>query len=211
MEISPADGGTIFERVPNSRQNPLLSMETFAKYSKPRFRWAGTKRNVAKWLELRIEKKLIRPAYYHNGTSYFSTYQIWQIDKLSNEDLESERPIIFNDFEVLLSLMVRIQDFYLREIRSNQRFGEHQDYDGKVAIGGTYFCTKTQYLLSAVREARQYDIESGNFNPAEIVAQVGFDASRLIQWIQRLLVFAESIDPLLRWRELVRYFSYGKR
>ncbi len=211
MDTSSVDDGTVFESVPNSRQNPLLSVRKFAEYSKRRFRWAGTKRSFARWLELRVERKLFRPAYHHNGTSYFSTYQVWQIDRLSNEDLDSEQPTIFREFEVILQLLVKIQDFYLPEVRSDQRFGEHHNYHGSAAIGGTYFCTKTQYLLSTVREARQHDIESGNFSPAEIVSQVGLDVPMLIQWVRRLLAFAESIDPLLSWRELIRYFSYGKR
>jgi hypothetical protein len=66
-------------------------------------------------------------------------------------------------------------------------------------------------LLSAVREARQHDIESGNFKPADAISQVGLDASTLVEWARRLLAFAESIDPLLNWRELIRYFRYGKR
>jgi hypothetical protein len=66
-------------------------------------------------------------------------------------------------------------------------------------------------LLSAVREARQHDIESGNFNPAEVVSTVGLDASTVIEWARRLVAFAESIDPLLNWREVIRYFRYGKR
>jgi hypothetical protein len=106
------DSGTVFESVPNSRQNPLLSLDKFAEYSIRRFRWPGTKRTFARWLQSRIERGLIRAGYHHDGTYYFSTYQIWQIDRLSDEDLDSEQPAKVNEFEILLRLLVRIQDFY---------------------------------------------------------------------------------------------------
>jgi hypothetical protein len=40
---------------------------------------------------------------------------------------------------------------------------------------------------------------------------VGLDALTVIEWARRLVAFAESIDPLLNWREVIRYFRYGKR
>jgi hypothetical protein len=65
-------------------------------------------RSFANWLELRVETKLICPAYQHDGMPYVSKYQIWQVDRLSNKDLELEPPAILSAFEVFLNLMVRI-------------------------------------------------------------------------------------------------------
>lgn len=202
--------GMIFEKLPVTTQNPILSTSSFYKHCKPRFRWVVTKNGFSRWLETRIDE-LIRPAYRHDSVSYYSVFQTWQVHKSSQYDSTTGHSSEAAEFETLLKLMVRIQDFYLPEIRSDQRFGEHRDYSGKAAIGGTYFFGKAQYLLSAVREWRQNNIDAGVFNPVHFLAASGLDEEALARWIRHFVHLAESIDPLLKWQQLVRYFSYSKR
>ena len=76
------DNDMIFQELPNSTQNPLLATSTFFKYCKPRFRWVVTKNRFSEWLQSKIDSELIRPAYWHDGTAYFSTHQVWQIHRL---------------------------------------------------------------------------------------------------------------------------------
>lgn len=205
------DNGAIFEKLPNSTQNPLLSTGKFFKHCKRRFRWIGTKQSFTGWLGSKLERELIRAAYYHNDVSYFSTYQVWQINRLGDENIESEQAAITAEFETLLRLLARIQDFYLPEIRSNQRFGEHQDHRGAAAIGGTHFYARTQYMLSDIREWRQDAIESGYFDLTQALSVTELDATALMRWIDRLTALAESIDPLSNWRMLMKYYRYSKR
>ncbi len=211
-EVGASHSNTIFQKPPNSTQNPLLSKSEFFKHCKRRFRWVGNfERGFVEWLEPRLEKGLIREAYRLDDVAYFSTFQTWQVHRLGNASLESGQSATSAEFENLLRLLTRIQDFYLPEIRSNQRFGEYRDYHGKVAIGGTYFCTKTQYLLSDLREWRQRNIEGGYFDLAQALSNVDLDVPALMRWFNRLMAFAEDIDLLSKWRMLIKYFRYSKR
>lgn len=201
----------IFDNPPSSSQNPLLSTGEFFKYCKPRFKWIVTRRSFTQWLESRIENETIKAAYHRDGVFYFSTHQVWQIDRLANEALGPERSTVRDEFEKLLRFLTSIQDFYLPEIRSNQRFGQHYDYRGKVAVGGTHFKSETQYLLSELRKYRHQCLAQGYFEPSQALSVVGLDVAALKRWINCLAAQANSIDPIADWRPLVKYFRYSKR
>ena len=134
----------ILEQKPTSTQNPLLSTSEFFKHCRSRFRWINSESTFVEWLETKLEEGAIQAAFSYEGTSYFLTYQVWQIDRLVDKNFRLERSTLIDEFEKLLRLLTKIQDFYLPEIRSNQRFGRHDDYRGKVAIGGTHFKSETQ-------------------------------------------------------------------
>jgi hypothetical protein len=156
----------------------------------------------------------MRAAYRHNGIAYFSTfqtYQAWQVYELGDRAPVLEVSIAGSGFEALVRLLTKIQDFYLPEIRSDQRFGEFHDYYSEVAIGGTYFNTRTQYMLSSICEWRHRNIKEGYFAPTQVFADTELDIVSLTRWITRLASTAESIDPLSAWRILVKYLAYSKR
>jgi hypothetical protein len=205
------DNEMIFQELPNSAQNPLLATSTFFGYCKPRFRWVVTKKLFSGWLQSKIESELIRPAYWHDGTAYFSTHQVWQIHRLSSSHLQQESTAATVEFETVLQLLVDVQDNYLPEIRSNQRVGEYRDYGGNVAIGGSHFCGRTEYMLSAIRTWRRHNIEVGSFNPSEALSKTSLDVTALMRWIRHLVAVAEGINPLQIWRMLIRYSRYSKR
>lgn len=106
--------------------------------------------------------------------------------------------------------MTQIQDFYLPEVRSDQRIGQHDDY-GAVGIGGTYFSSKTQYLLTYIREHRHRNIERGHFDPAQVVSAVGLNNEELTRWFDTFMLHAKRLDPLSDWYSLVQYLPYEKR
>jgi hypothetical protein len=170
-----------------------------------------TKKLFSEWLQSKIESELIRPAYWHDGTAYFSTHQVWQIHRLSSSHLQQESTAATVEFETVLQLLVDVQDNCLPEIRSNQRVGEYRDYGGNVAIGGSYFCGRTEYMLSAIRTWRRHNIEVGSFNPSEALSKTSLDVTALMRWIRHLVAVAEGIDPLQKWRMLIRYSRYSKR
>lgn len=153
---------------------------------------------------------MIRAAYCHNGTSYFSTYQVWQINRLSNGNFTAGRASKEDTFEPIVRLLTHIQDFYLPEVRSDQRVGQLDDY-GAVGIGGTYFYSKTQYLLSYIRESRHHNIERGHLNPAQAVSSVGSSTEELSRWFDTFMFYTKRLDPLWDWCLLVRYLPYEKR
>jgi len=206
---------TIFEKLPTSTQNPLLARGDFFKYCKRRFRWVSNfERGFVAWLEPRLERGLIRAAHHHNGIAYFSTfqiYQVWCVHMLGDEALKSGSSVAGSDFENLLRLLTKIQDFYLPEIRSNQRVSEYRDYYGAAAIGGTHFSAKTQYMLSSIHEWRQSNIKNGYFDPAQALSTTELDLDVLVRWRKRFEALAEEVDPLSNWRILVKYIRYGRR
>ena len=123
----------------------------------------------------------------------------------------SQRSTLIDEFEKLLRLLTKIQDFYLPEIRSNQRFGRHDDYRGKVAIGGTHFKSETQYLLSKIHNYRYECLAQGYFEPSQAISASELNTVALEQWVNRLEAQASNIDPITYWRPLVKYFRYSKR
>ncbi len=213
--MGASHGNAIFQKPPNSTQNPLLSKSEFFKHCRRRFRWVGnSERGFVSWLEPRLEKGLIRAAYHHNGAAYFSTfqiYQVWYVHIRGDQALESGSSADDSGLENLLRLLIKIQDFYLPETRSNQRSGEYRDHHGAAAIGGTHFSGKTQYMLSVFREWRQRNIKEGYFDPAKALSTTELDLDALIHWRERFEVSAKEIDPLSNWRMLVKYIRYGKR
>lgn len=136
---------------------------------------------------------------------------MWQIYGLGIENLKLDQSAVRAEFETFLRFVTKIQDFYLPELRSNQRVGEYRDYRGSVAIGGTHFLSRTEYILSAVREWRRQEIEHDYFDPTKVLSTTGLDVTTLRHWISRFEISAESIDPLKKWQMLVKYVRYGKR
>ncbi len=204
------DINTILEKRPGSTQNPLLSTREFFKHCKRRFRWVNRENAFIEWLESNVKEGTLRASFSHQGTSYFSTYQVWQINKLNSEDFIARRASKEDAFESVVRLLTRIQDFYLPEVRSDQRVGQHDDY-GAVGIDGTYFYSKTQYLLSDIRAQRRFNIEHGRFDPAEVASSVGLHTKELSRWFDTFMFYAKRLDPLSDWHLLVKYLPYEKR
>lgn len=204
----------IFSEIPNSGQNPLLATTPdFHRYCKARFRkCAPFQHQFLEWAREAASKDLLCPAFTHGETRYYSTFQVWQVHHLiCAGNLNGQRPADFCAFEALLKLLVRVQDHYLPQIRSDQRFGQLRDYGNQVAIGGTHFCTTTYYVAKALADERKNAISSNTFRPSEILNESGLSPSDLRKWIKKLMSLAEQIDPLSEWYLLVRFVSYSMR
>ena len=202
----------VFNDLPHTKENPLLSTKDFYKHCLKRFRGIGTKTNFVDWLQEKTRLELIRPAFRNETTFCFSNFQVWQIDKcIQSGQLSTAALTACRQFETVLSLLVRIQDYYLPEVRSDKRMGQHRDYHGTVAIGGESFCTRTSYVLSGLRRCRGRLISTGEFNPAQMLKESGLDSASLRRWIESFMITCEHIDPLQEWQFFLRYASYEKR
>lgn len=204
----------IFAEVPFTEQNPLLATaSTFHTYCKERFRdcspFSG---KFSDWSLEAAERNLLRPAFVNGKTRYYSTFQVWQVYHLLRAgSLNMDRPTSFEEFDTLLKLLVSIQDYYLPQIRSDQRTGQLRDYKGDVAIGGTFFYTTTSYVVKGLIDDRKELIATGHFVPAHILKESNLSAADVRKWISKLVGLAKSIDPISDWHLLVRFISHSKR
>jgi len=66
-------------------------------------------------------------------------------------------------------------------------------------------------MLSAIRKWRRHNIEEGYFDPSEALSKSSLDVTALMRWIRHLVAVAEGIDPLQKWRMLIRYSRYSRR
>lgn len=204
----------IFNQLPYTDQNPLLATaSSFHNYCKIRFRNCSPVSNkFSEWTLEARKKNLLPPAFENGNTRYYSTFQVWQVYHLLRADtLDIKRPSSFDEFDVLLRLLIEIQDLYLPQIRSDQRIGQLRDYKGDVAIGGTFFCTTTSYVAKGLIDDRKDLITSGSFQPAKILAESSLNAKTIRKWICKFADLAESLDPISDWHLLVRFISYSKR
>ncbi len=204
----------IFGEVPSSGENPLLAASSsFHKYCRERIRGLTSwPRQFSDWTLEAAKHELLRPAYIHGETRYYASYQVWQVYHLNRfEKLDAERPKDFDQFEVLLKLFAQIQDYYLPQVRSDQRVGHCKDYHGWSAIGGTYFCNTTDHEVKGWADQRKKLITSSRFLPSQMLANSSLSAADLRNWICRFMGLAQQIDPLSNWYLLIRYVSYSKR
>ena len=113
-------------------------------------------------------------------------------------------------FDKLLRLLILTQDFYLPEVRSDLRSGLVQSYSCPI-LSGTFFTANESYVLGALRAHRERLIEEGHFKPQDALSEVGMTSADLTHWADSVRVMATTIDPLEKWRDLVRFVSRTKR
>jgi hypothetical protein len=99
----------------------------------------------------------------------------------------------------------------LPEVRSNKRWGEYRNYQGSVAIAGTYFVTTTQYLLSSIREWREDLIKDGFFDPQKTLSDSKLEVKVIKNWTSEFAVILKHLDPLEKWHLFIQYFKYSRR
>lgn len=202
----------VFNDRPYTKENPLLATPDFYNYCLKRFRGIGPKTTFVDWLQEENRLEVIRPAFRNETTFYFSTFQIWQVHKcIQSIHLSTTAMDAYRQFETVLSLLLRIQDYYLPEVRSDKRMGQSRDYCGTVSIDGESLCTKTSYVLTGLRRRRRQQISAGEFNPTQTLKESGLDSAALRRWIESLMSTCEHIDPLQEWQFFLRYVSYEKR
>jgi hypothetical protein len=206
----PKDVGALFDQVPPTSQNPLLSSQEFAKFCKERIRDQSL--SFVEELDAYRSRGLLRPVFAGAKTAYYSTFQTWPLRQIIAAGPGSDRVARLNDeFEQLLRLLIAIQDFYLPEVRGDCRVGEARDYGGDVAVGGTYFYKRVTMVISSLCEWRHDCIRSGEFDPSAVLTQNGMSAQEVGRWIERLWIDTKFFDPLKEWRTLLRYVSYDRR
>ena len=192
----------IFDECPFTKQNPLLAtVQDFHRYCQQRVRGLSSfSKQFSDWSLVAAKRNLLRPAFVHGDVRYYATFQVWQVYHLTHAgSLDVDRPKDFEEFDTLLELLVRIQDYYLPQVRSDQRVGQSRDYGGDVAIGGTHFCTTTSYIAKALADERKESIASGHFTPSAILKESGLSTSDVRNWICKLMRLAKQIDPLSDW------------
>jgi len=113
-------------------------------------------------------------------------------------------------FDKLLRLLILTQDLYLPEVRSDLRTGPMQNYTDPV-LGGTDFWVSQHYILGSLRERRRKLIEDGQIKPKDALTEVGMTESDLKHWTDSVRMMATTIDPLEKWRDLIRFVSRTKR
>lgn len=206
------DDKAIFDEVPYTTQNPLLGIGDFYRFVAKRLNKFRFEDDFSEWLQNLEDAKHILPAFIHESITFYSTFQIWQVYHFlhhPNDQIDSQNYYV--DFRKILELLIAIQDFYLPEIRSNQRTGEVHDYGGQVAVSGTYMNSKSEYVLSGIRNWHAEDISSGNLNPSELLQNSGLSIENVIRWIQRIESEAKNIDPIPDLRLLLRYVPHSRR
>lgn len=184
---------------------------------------------------------LFLPVYSVNKKDYYSTFQVYNLYLLEKyrsnclspyviskkkrknvkatiqnwkETLKVNKDILkgqVNYFNKLLLLLLKIQDFYLPEVRGNQCFGEWHDYKKMTIINKGYFIEKSGYLLSFLRNYRENKIKNGVFKPEKILSNSKFDVKTIKNWMCKLSVILKDIDPLQKWYLFIKYFKYNKR
>lgn len=186
-------------------------------------------------------KGFLIPAYSEKNKNYYSTFQVYSLYLVENyrtaclkphaetkykeetikvpvvtwrEILNRSKDILIKqiaNFNKLLLLLLEIQDFYLPEIRSNKRLGEFRNYHGNIAIGGTFFVAKSEYLLSAIRDWRTRLIKENKFCPQKILADLNFQIDKIEDWTREIAFNLKNIDPLDDWHLFMQYINYDNR
>lgn len=136
----------------------------------------------------------------------------WQ-EILKNKINSDILKVQIDDFNKVLLLLLKIQDYYLPEIRGNKRIGEWQDYKGTVVRGGTCFVTISNFILSSIRKWRTNLIMNGKFNPQRILSDSKLEVETIKNWTIKLAGILKDVDPLVEWRWhlFVTYIDYNKR
>ena len=115
------------------------------------------------------------------------------------------------NFNKLLLLLLKIQDYYFPEIRSDKRVSEFRDYNGANAIEGTFFVTKSNVLLNYIQKRRKELIKNGHFNPLKVLSESKFTIEEIKNWTRQLSSNLKNFDPLESWCSLIQYIDYSKR
>jgi len=184
---------------------------------------------------------LFLPVYSVNKKDYYSTFQVYNLYLLEKyrsnclnlyviseqknkkikvnvqnwkETLKVNKDILkgkISCFNKLLLLLLKIQDFYLPEVRGNQCFGEWHDYKNMQVIDKVYFIEKSGYLLSFIRKHRENKIKNEVFKPKKILSDSKPDIKTIKDWMCKLAVILKDVDPLEKWYLFIKYFKYNKR
>lgn len=206
---------TVLKEAPDTAENPLVGGSPLHDFWRQRFRRFTLQGDLQKWLSRAARADLIRPAIVHNGTWYYSTFQLWPmwyyspLTRFRRDTVRAER---IDAFDAIVRLLCRIQDYYLPLVRSDQRYGVRREYMGRPAgIAGTSFHSSTHYVLYSLRRWKEDRIQDGEFNPAFVLAESGLSPAGIRNCISHLTSAASSIDPLESWQLLTRFVSYEKR
>lgn len=203
--MSMADSpDSIFTDAPQSSQNPILSERKFIAHCDVRFHGLFSLTFGERLKEFR-NRNLMRSVYEQDGISYYSTFQTWPLRRILVYGKSNDGARELNtQFETILKLLLRLQDFYLPEVRSDCRFGELRRHSG-------FFRTRTSHLLSHLRRWRVDDVAAGYLDRKSELSNCGLGNEELLRWVRRLYLDAESIDPLSAWNKEIRFVSYWKR
>ena len=198
----------VLPEIPDSSQNPLLTLDKFAKHCADRFRsishWSLTDR-----LRDAAHSGYLRPLVVYESHLLYSSFQVWQVLHARWDEPDTAKRVLA--FEPVLRLLASVQDYYLPETRGNGRVAEWRDYGGAVVLDGTWFLKTLTYLSSTIRRFRQDALESGDLNPAAALEASGISGEDLRKWLRNIHMDATGLDPLRDWRDLVRSVSYTKR
>jgi hypothetical protein len=203
---------SLLSEIPASTQNPLLGLGPFHRFCDPRFRWLGFEHDFAKRLQSLARSEHLLPVYREGKIWLYATFQIWEVAllrKCTRKQLRFIRPD--ERFRSVLRLLLRIQDYYLPEVRTNRRTGQSRDYQGTIGIVGSFFVQTTTRPVSDFTRWRCDLIAKGRFSPRQFLEECELTPDDLREWISRFLVEARFIDPLEDWALLVSYVSYEQR
>ncbi len=200
-------------RLPRTTQNPLFDLQGFHRFCQPRFPYLPMEHSFEKLLRGWSRRKLLMPICSYEKIALYSSYQAWQVDRLLGRDsgLNIHDDIGLRGFSNILRLLLRIQDFYLPEVRGNLRTGLWADYGGAVVAAGPFFRLRHTYLLSYIRQVRSVAIQRRKFIPQNELRASKLDNESLISWVESITQYAEHLDPLLPWKSLVRFIAYERR
>src|SRR6202035_572384 len=168
----------VVRRLPMSSQNPLLGLRPFHKHCERRFISfpfeRGFQQVLSEWRELR----LLLPIFWDTEeTALFSTFQLWQVYQLYGSDPIAINPenVRLLGFEKLLRLLLKIQDYYLPEVRGNLRTGIYRNYSRER--------WSATVLLSSIRYWREDLIRRHLFVPRKTLDACELDGEALLDWI----------------------------
>jgi len=186
-------------------------------------------------LELYIKYNYFTPALLKDERAYYSTFQVYMLNLLEQyrkrslsphagshlgekvikapiknwyktlmDDSDMVEPQL-EDFNSLLKLLMEIQDFYLPEVRTNQRVGLLREYHGG------FIKVDKLVLTSALKNWREMEIANRNYVPQEYLEESDLTIEDLKIWVSKIAMAIHNIDPLSDWNLLIRYIDYEKR